>query len=286
MNADPMGADHKAGVIGFYDTHPINEEEILAKLTARGDHLDALTEDILKDFDQDHYGGIEVVDTLAARAGIRRGHQVLDVCSGMGGPARWIAQRIGCRVTGMDFTLSRVESARRLTARVKLEHLVDYVHGDATAMPFANGMYDVVMSQEAWLHIPDKAAVIGEVVRVAKHGGAIAFTDAVVRSPLTGEESARLAAEMHAPDLAATDQYLDLLRARGCAIESCEDLSDEWSEVLVKRLAMYRSLRDTTVAKFGAAHFTAWDHTYSFFVGLFTSGKLGGVRIVARKPAV
>ena len=107
-----MSDEHKTGVIGFYDTHPINEDEILAKLAARGDNLDALTEAALKDFDQDHYGSIEVVDALAERAGIRHEHHVLDVCSGMGGPARWIAQRIGCRVTGMDFTLSRVEIGR------------------------------------------------------------------------------------------------------------------------------------------------------------------------------
>lgn len=281
-----MSDAHKAGVIGFYDTHPINEDEILAKLAARGDDLDALTEDTLKDFDQDHYGGIDVVDALAERAGIRREHHVLDVCSGMGGPARWIAHRIGCRVTGMDFTLSRVEAARRLTARVKLHALVDFVHGDATAMPLVANQYDVVMSQEAWLHIPDKAAVIAEAVRVAKPGGAIAFTDAVLRSALTPNETSRLSTEMHAPGLATASQYLDLLRLQGCAIETCEDLSTQWSEVLVRRLAMYRSLRDTTVAKFGESHFAAWDHTYSFFVSLFTAGKLGGARIVARKPAV
>ncbi|MFN8547634.1 MAG: hypothetical protein U0527_06585 [Candidatus Eisenbacteria bacterium] len=49
----------------------------------------------------------------------------------MGGPARWLAHRIGCRVTGLDFTLSRAEAARRLTARVGLADRVDFVHGDA-----------------------------------------------------------------------------------------------------------------------------------------------------------
>ena len=280
-----MTTSHTAGVIGFYDTHPINEDEILAKLAARGDDIDTLTEETLKDFDQDHYGGIDVVDALAARAGITRAHHVLDVCSGMGGPARWIAHRIGCRVTGLDLTQSRVESARRLTARVKLAALVDFVQGDATAMPLPAAGFDVVISQEAWLHVPDKAAVIGEAVRVAKPGGVIGFTDAVVCAALTPEQDARLAAEMHAPGLATADRYLALLRAHGCAIEHCEDLSSQWSGVLVKRLAMYRSLRDTTAAKFGEAHFAAWDHTYSFFVGLFTAGKLGGARIVARTPS-
>ena len=63
-----MSADQKAGVIHFYDTHPINEDEILAKLSARGTSLDTLTEDELKDFDQDHYGGAPCLE-LAGGAG-------------------------------------------------------------------------------------------------------------------------------------------------------------------------------------------------------------------------
>lgn len=272
------------GVIAFYDTHPINEDEILAKLAARGDALDGLTQDRLKDFDQDHYGGTEVVDILAERAGIGAGHHVLDVCSGMGGPARWLAHTRGCRVTGLDFTQSRVEAARRLTARVGLEQRVDFVHGDATAMPLPDNAFDIVVSQEAWLHIPDKAAVIGQCARVLRPGGTLAFTDVTVRASLTPREESRLAAEMHAPGVASTGRYLELLAATGLTVKGCEDLSAFWTDTLVKRLAMYRGLRDTTVAKFGVAHFDAWDATYAFFVGLFTAGKLGGTRIVARKP--
>jgi sarcosine/dimethylglycine N-methyltransferase len=156
-----MNDAQKAGVVKHYDTHPINEDEILTKLAARGANLGALTEDDLKDLDQDHYGGVRAVDILCARAGISREHRVLDVCSGMGGPARWIAHRVGCRVTGLDFTLSRVESARRLTARVGLARLVDFVHGDATSMPFSDAVFDVAISQEAWLHIPDKRQTHG-----------------------------------------------------------------------------------------------------------------------------
>lgn len=276
-------ASGRDGVVRFYDTHPINEDEILAKLAARGTVLDRLTQDELKDFDQDHYGGVQVVDALAQKAGIRREHHVLDVCSGMGGPARWIAHRIGCRVTGIDLTQSRVEAARRLTTRVGLEALVDFVQGDATAMPLPDAAFDVVMSQEAWLHIPDKAAVVGECARVAKPGGTIAFTDVVVRTGLTAAEEQRMAAEMHAPGLATASQYAGLLERNGCRIEVADDLAEQWKGILVDRLAMYRSLRDTTIAKFGEARFLQYDSLYNFFVGLFTAGKLGGVRIVARR---
>ena len=277
-----MSATQKAGVIHFYDTHPINEDEILAKLSARHTNLDTLTEDDLKDFDQDHYGGIHVVDVLADKAGIRHEHHVLDVCSGMGGPARWIAYRYGCRVTGLDFTKSRVEAAKRLTQRVRLDHIVDFVHGDATAMPLPDSRYDVLIGQESWLHIPDKAALIQQCARVVKPAGTIAFTDIILRAPLTRDEEERLAAEMHIPDVASVDRYEELLGSNEYRVELRDDLSEEWKRILVERLGMYRSLRDTTIAKFGEARFLEYDRAYSHFVGLFGAGKLGGVRIIAR----
>ena len=278
-----MNDAKKSGVIAFYERHPINEDEILAKVAARGANPDALTEDDLKDFDQDHYGGVAVLEALADRAGIRDGQHVLDVCSGMGGPARWLAWRRGCRVTGLDFTASRVEAAKRLSRRVRLDHLVDFVYGDATAMPLPASTYDVLIAQEAWLHIPDKPALIAECVRVAKPGGVIAFTDAIVRSPLDPETGVRLAAGMHTANLASAEGYAALLRSNGCTIEVQEDLSEPWKDILVKRLEMYRSLRSTTVAKFGEARYLEFDRVYSHFVGCFVANQLGGVRMVARK---
>ena len=280
-----MTETQKSGVVNFYDTHPINEDEILAKATAQGALLDALTQVDLKDFDQDHYGGIEVLDALADAAGIRTEHHVLDVCSGMGGPARWIAYKRKCKVTGLDFTLSRVEAARRLTQRVQLDHLVDFVHGDAAAMPFPSSCYDVLIGQESWLHILDKAALISECVRVLNPGGTIAFTDVVVRSNLDRTTKERLAAEMHTANIASAEIYAALLEEKACTVAVQDDLSDEWKDILVKRLEMYRSLRDTTVAKFGESRYQEYDDAYSHYVGCFVAGKLGGVRMVARKAA-
>jgi len=280
-----MNDAQKTGVIKFYDAHPINEDEILTKVAARGVSLDALTEDDLKDFDQDHYGGINALDALADIAGIRGAHHVLDVCSGLGGPARWLAFRRGCRVTGLDFTASRVESAKRLSQRVRLDHLVDFVHGDATAMPLQASRYDAVIGQESWLHIPDKSALISECARVLKSGGTIGFTDIVAKSRLDSSTEARLAAEMHTSHIATAKTYVALLEKSGCAVEVQDDLSGEWKRLLVDRLEMYRSLRDTTIAKFGEARFVEYDKAYSHYVSCFVAGALGGVRIVARKSA-
>lgn len=278
-----MSHSHRIDVARFYDTHPINEEEILAKLAARGLSLDAPTQDDLKDFDQDHYGGTGAVDALAGAAGLHAGHHVLDVCSGMGGPARWLAHRYGCRVIGIDLTSSRVESAIRLTQRVGLQHRVDFRQGDATAMPFGTGVFDAALSQEAWCHIPDKRTLLGECARVVKAGGMIAFTDIVTLSRMDAQDERRLGDGMFITAPPSIDDYQHLLSDCSCEVEQSVDLSAAWVAILVDRLAMYRSLRDTTVAKFGVARYLEYDAAYSHFVGLFSAGKLGGVRIAARK---
>ena len=274
---------HRSNVIGFFDTHPINEDEILVKLAARGANLGALTEDALQDFDQDHYGGIDAVKALADAAGIGAAYHVLDVCSGMGGPARWLAHRYGCRVTGIDLTNSRVVGATRLTRRVGLNHRVEFRQGDATAMPFANATFDALISQESWCHIPEKRPLISECIRVVRPGGVIAFTDIISLVPMNSEEELRLRTEMFIPRPSFVSEYTQLLVEGSCSIEQSSDLSAEWVGILVNRLEMYRSLQDTTVAKFGKERYLEYDRAYSHFVGLFVNRKLGGCRVAARK---
>jgi sarcosine/dimethylglycine N-methyltransferase len=272
-------------VIHFYETHPINEYEILERLRADGIDLTTLSEEILKDYDQGHFGGLEAVDILAKKASIGAATHVLDVCSGMGGPARYLAHRLGCRVTGLDITKSRHEGAIRLTELVKLDHLVDVRLGNALDMPFADATFDVVIGQEAFAHVPDKPRLIAECARVVRPGGTIAFTDILRREALSAAEFERLRRGMTFQSLESLDGYSVLLTECGCTLVAREDLSAWWTEVLKRRLQMYRSLEDTTIAKFGAAHYQKWDHTYAFFVGLFAAGRLGGGRFVARREA-
>ena len=201
----------------------------------------------------------------------------------MGGPARYLAHRLGCRVTGLDITESRHEGAIRLTRLVGLDHLVDFRLGNALDMPFADAAFDVVIGQEAFAHVPDKPRLIAECVRVVRPGGIVAFTDILRRDGLSEAELGRLRHGMTFQSLETLDGYRRLLAERGCTVLACDDLSAWWNEVLQRRLEMYRSLEDTTVAKFGEAHFRRWDETYAFFVGLFAAGRLGGGRVVARR---
>lgn len=272
-----------ASVVSFYDAHPINKEQILHALESRGISLETLNEDILKEYDQDHYGGVEANDLLIEKAGIDGSHQVLDVCSGMGGPARYLAHRVGCRVTGLDLTESRVSAAIRLTQLTKLSHLVDFRLGNALEMPFADGRFDVVIGQEAWAHVPGKPRLIAECARVLKPGGKIAFTDILRTEKLTAPEMTRLTREMTFPELETLDGYRRLLEANGCELLTCDDLGELWSRILRQRLQMYRGLESETVSAFGEEHFRKWDTAYAFFVGLYGEGKLGGGRFIAKR---
>jgi sarcosine/dimethylglycine N-methyltransferase len=276
-------ASSNNAVVQYYDTHPINEEQILNALAQRGLNLAQITEEHLKEHDQDHFGGLEANDILIAKAGLQPHHRVLDVCSGMGGPARYISHRTGCHVVGLDFTESRLKSAEKLTAMVKLGHAVSFKLGNALDMPFEDASFDVVIGQEAWCHIPHKEKLIAQCTRVLKSGGMLVFTDILRTNRISQGELERLGQEMTFSDLGSLQRYRALLAECGNDIVAVDDLSTLWAEILVKRLAMYRSLKETTARKFGEERHRQWDLYYSFFVSMHTEGKLGGGRFIARK---
>ena len=64
-----MSSDPSAGVVDFYDLHPINEQKILEKITAAGVDRSQLSQAQLEPFDQDHYGGVGALEVLAERLG-------------------------------------------------------------------------------------------------------------------------------------------------------------------------------------------------------------------------
>ncbi len=279
-----MAADtHQDLVLHFYDTHPINERQILDKLARDDVDPSRLSEDILQKYDQDHFGGTEANDVLARLAGVDETCRVLDVCSGMGGPARYFAHNYGCRVTGIDLNESRVAGARRLTRMAGLDDRVAFQPANALDNPFPDETFDVVIGQEAFCHIPNKARLVAECVRVLKVGGRLAFTDIVERAAMTDEARDRMRRDMAQVELQTLDGYRALIEGAGCSVLAAEDLSAPWTTILVARLAMYRSLKDQTVERFGAAHFEKWDNAYQFFVGLYQTGELGGGRFVARR---
>ena len=280
-----MATTHHSELVNvFYNTHPISESQVLDKLAQTGVDTSILTVELLQHHDQDHFGGLAATDALAHHAKINESTHVLDLCCGLGGPARYLAYHYGCRVTGVDMNTDRLAGAVRLTERTKLQDRVLFHHANALQTGLADETFDVIVSQEAFCHIPNKKALITECARLLKPGGRIVYTDILARSSMTDEIRSRLETEMVFSELSTSEQYCHLLEEKGCEVIEVEDLSDNWAQILIDRLAMYRSLKEQTVSSFDLAHFQKWDRAYSFFVGLYRSGELGGGRFVAHKP--
>jgi len=98
--------------------------------------------DTLAPYDQFHGRGLEATQEIAAMLKVAPTDHLLDVGSGIGGPARYMAHRFGCRVTGIDLTAEYCEVARHLTRLLAMESQVEFELGDALAMPFADATFD------------------------------------------------------------------------------------------------------------------------------------------------
>ena len=267
----------------FYDTHLVEEQLILQRLRNQGVSLETITEDVLKDFDMDHYGGANAVDTLAEKAGIDASSSVLDVCCGIGGPSRYLAYRYGCRVMGLDITESRIHSAYRLTKMVNLDHLLDFRLGNALDMPFEDNTFDVIIGQEAWVHVPDKTRLFTECHRVLQSGGVIAFTDFLRGVSLQDDELERWQQHWGGFAMPETlESYGELLADAGFTMLEREDLSSQWASIVAQRAALNQSLRDEIVKLHGEDIFRQRDATRRFMAEMFASGKIGGGRFIAQ----
>ena len=262
----------------LYNEHPINEQEILSKLERAGKDLDGLRPEDLTVFDQDHYGGIEATDLLVQRLHIGAGSTVLNICSGLGGTSRYLAYRHGCKVVGVDVHKPRTESAIALTERVGLADRVSFECRDATRLEFEDACFDAAISQEAFLHIPNKEALLEGCRRIIKPGGRLGFTDWILRGKLSKAVQNRLRDIIAAVGMVASDQYLALLEGAGFSDVQFEDLSEWWQGILRNRLEMFKSLKNETVRRFGADRHNQFIAAYAIFVEQIEKGILGGGR--------
>ncbi|MGO4128739.1 class I SAM-dependent methyltransferase [Inquilinus sp. YAF38] len=154
-------------------------ERLKTALSALGPEDRRLTPQQLAVLDQFHTRGLAATAELAAAAGITAGMSVLDIGSGIGGPARFLAATCGCRVAGVDLSESFVEAARTLTERTGQGGEVSFQVGSALALPFGDGCFDAALLQHVAMNISDRARLYREIRRVLKPGGRFATFDVV-----------------------------------------------------------------------------------------------------------
>ena len=127
--------------------------------------------------DQFHIRGLAATRELAAELGLIKGDSLLDVGSGLGGPARYLAAIHGCHVTGIELTPLYVEIATMLSQRTGLADRTRFVQGDALQMSFELESFDHAWTQHVAMNIPDKGKLYRGIHRVLKKAGRLAIYD-------------------------------------------------------------------------------------------------------------
>lgn len=156
-------------------------------LTRAGADPAALRPEDLKPVDEFHVGGLEATAELLDPLGIDADTRVLDLGSGIGGTARFLASRHGATVTGIDLTPEFVEAARALSRSVGLDDRVTFNLGSVLDMPFAADQFDLATMLHVGMNIADKSALFAEVFRVLAPGGRFALYDI-----MTGTDAAAI----------------------------------------------------------------------------------------------
>lgn len=150
---------------------------VLAALAAAGHDPEALSVEDLAPFDAFHTRGRAATEELAAEVALDAGARVLDVGCGIGGTSRFLAARAGCHVTGIDLTEEFVRTAELLSVRTGLAERTAFRRASALELPFEARSFDVVWTEHVQMNVADKARFYGEIARVLRPGGRLAFHD-------------------------------------------------------------------------------------------------------------
>ena len=172
------------GLGTFYD-NMTSLTRVLARLERDGVDLTRLRAADLaeRDLDCQNLGAYRMLTWIADVVGHADGSvptpadAVLDVGCGIGGPGRFLAERFGCTVTGIDLLPSRVAVAEELTRRTGLASRVTYRVTDLASTPFDDASFDQAWMLDVGVHVRDKAAMFTELARVLRPGGLLVMHD-------------------------------------------------------------------------------------------------------------
>ena len=222
----------------------------------------------------------------AQRLGMGPGTRVLDVGSGTGGPAIYMAEVSGCDMTGLEVNEVGIEVANRLAANTTVQDRVRFVQADGMQMPFEDASFDIVISMNVMNVFEDKVGLFREVRRVLRPGGTWAFLSGTFQ---LGPEDA--AAREHLRRGYLIPQYYDSLeeykaklRAAGFSIdEALEFIADFWVQVSRWRDA-HRKHREVLIEDVGQDTTDYHIAYFDTYVSLIEQGKAANHLIVSHRP--
>jgi ubiquinone/menaquinone biosynthesis C-methylase UbiE len=152
-------------------------ELVMGAVKKMGIPQESLTVENLAPVDHFHARGFVATVELADRLTIQPGQHIIDIGCGLGGPARYLAKRFQCKVSGVDLTLPFVETANKLTRLLRMEDQVVVSHGDGNELPYPDTTFDGAISQHVTMNVSDRGRYFAEAYRVLKPGAFFAVTE-------------------------------------------------------------------------------------------------------------
>jgi cyclopropane fatty-acyl-phospholipid synthase-like methyltransferase len=226
----------------------------------------------------------EEIAAFARQAGITAGTWVLDVGSGTGGPACYLAQLLSCRVLGIDISAVGHAQAEARAREAGLSHLVQFRCDDVQTASLPSATFDVILSLDAWCHIPQRAALLQRCATLLRAGGRLAFYDHVFRQPLPEEQQRRFCTLWRFPDLETPASYVAAVQAAGLRLCAQDVTSAAVVRFYTRFLTQYRERRAEFETARGLARYQEGLERLSMSQQLAAAGILGQVAYIAEKP--
>ena len=258
-------------------------ERILDDLAARGfGGGAALPVAEVSQLDQLHYHGTDALDVAIAACRIGAAEQVLEVGSGWGGCARYIADRTSAHVTAIELQEDYNKVAQELTTRTGLDASLTHVNADFLQVDLPESSFDHVVSWLALFHIPDRPTYLQRIGHTLKPGGSFFAEDLYLIQSPPEDEKEDFRRHLFPNSLVSLDEYKKTLAAAGFAVEDLTDMTGDWAEFTAERLAAFRENRENYKAVHGPGGYEVIHMFYDKMAGYFARGLVGGVRFKAR----
>ncbi len=248
----------------------------------------ALTAEDIFAFDHMNYYGTDAVQNAIKTCEITESSKVLDIGSGLGGPARFIHLKTKANVTALELQEDCSRKAEEYTARCGMGENIknicaDFVTCDLSSLALNEGSFDVIVSWLVFLHIEQKKALFERCTFVTAPGGQLYIEDFYEKGPFTEAEVSSLEKDVFCSRLLRKDSYIQLLTDAGYTVVAFDDLTESWTDFVVKRQAAYVENKERTLRVHGQDTYDTQLYFFSAVKALFKGGNLGGCRIVAKK---
>ena len=219
---------------------------------------------------------------MAEAVNLNESTKVIDLGCGYGSTARYLAANYGCHVTATNISEKELDLGRERAKEAGLEDLLSFEYGDFHDLGYADDSFDVVWSQEAFLHGVDKLRILSECQRVLVRGGTLVFTDILVRKDTPESDRVRIYDRVKSPDMWDIGDYREALKTLNMSVGRDED----WSEHVARSYGWVRDQvlanRDELLKLVDAETIDGTVNALSFWVDAAQANKIGWAMFVAQ----